>query len=82
MQITLNGENRIVPDGCTVVQLLEQLGLVGRRLAVELNQEILPASRHPLQRLASGDQVEVIQAIGGGQGDSNCVKTGGGRDGQ
>ncbi|MCG2634084.1 MAG: sulfur carrier protein ThiS [Gammaproteobacteria bacterium] len=66
MQITLNGDSKILDDDCSVLGLLEQLGLVGRRIAVEINLEILPASQHSLHRLSEGDRVEIIQAIGGG----------------
>ncbi|MAL97356.1 sulfur carrier protein ThiS [Hydrocarboniclastica marina] len=66
MNITVNGEVTHVPDNCSVDELIEQLCLSGRRLAVEVNQDIVPRSRHQSQRLAEGDVVEVVHAIGGG----------------
>lgn len=66
MQILLNGEPRELPDGLSVADLLERLELGGRRVAVELNLEIVPRSRHALTPLRDGDRLEVVHAIGGG----------------
>ncbi len=66
MQIILNGDPRTVADGATVASLIEQLDLAGKRLAVEVNEEVVPRSRHSECPLASGDQVEIVHAIGGG----------------
>ena len=66
MHIQLNGERYELPDGQSVADLLQRLELTGRRLAVELNQDIVPRSQHASTRLAEGDQVEVVHAIGGG----------------
>ena len=66
MQITVNGESRQVPAGATAAQLVELLGLTGRRLAMEVNGEILPRSRHANHALNPGDRVEIVQAEGGG----------------
>jgi sulfur carrier protein len=66
MQISLNGESKEIPEGCTAQQLIETLGLVGRRLAMEVNREIVPRSRFEQHRLQPGDQVEIVHAIGGG----------------
>ena len=66
MQISVNGESRQVPDGATAAQLVELLGLTGRRLAMEVNGEILPRSRHANHTLDPGDRVEIVQAVGGG----------------
>jgi len=66
MQVTVNGTPRTLAPGATVEQLLEQMGLVGRRLAVERNGEIVPRSRHPEVPLADGDRLEIVVAVGGG----------------
>lgn len=66
MHIQLNGEPLELPDGSTVEALLARLDLVGRRVAVELNLDIVPRSQHASQALSEGDQVEVVHAIGGG----------------
>ncbi|MDN5515212.1 MAG: sulfur carrier protein ThiS [Pseudomonas sp.] len=66
MRIQLNGEPFELPDYQSVANLLVRLDLTGRRVAVELNQDIVPRSQHDSTLLAEGDQVEVVHAIGGG----------------
>jgi len=66
MEIIVNGESRQVAEQYTVAQLLESMELVGRRLAVEINLEIVPRSTHAEHRLQPGDKVEIVHAIGGG----------------
>ncbi len=66
MEIIVNGEPRQVAEQYTVAQLIEDLELVGRRLAVEINLEIVPRSTHANHQLQPGDKVEIVHAIGGG----------------
>ncbi|GIZ12574.1 sulfur carrier protein ThiS [Pseudomonas sp. NCCP-436] len=66
MRILLNGEPFELPEQQTVAELLSRLDLAGRRVAVELNLDIVPRSQHASTQLAEGDQVEVVHAIGGG----------------
>ncbi|MDD1013948.1 sulfur carrier protein ThiS [Pseudomonas rubra] len=66
MRIQLNGEPFEVADGESVAALLNRLDLAGRRVAVELNLDIVPRSQHEATALSEGDQVEVVHAIGGG----------------
>jgi sulfur carrier protein len=66
MQIFLNGEPRDFPAPQSVASLLVAAGYALRRVAVEVNLEIVPKSRHAEHLLAAGDRVEIIQAIGGG----------------
>lgn len=66
MRIFLNGEEKTLAAPLTVTQLLHELGWAGRRVAVEINHEIVPRSRHGEHRLQSGDRVEVVRAVGGG----------------
>ncbi|MCW9057785.1 MAG: sulfur carrier protein ThiS [Gammaproteobacteria bacterium] len=66
MQITVNGESREIPDDLSAASLVENLGLGGKRLAMEVNQEILPRGRFEQHRFQPGDRVEIVQAIGGG----------------
>ena len=66
MEILLNGEARDVPEPTTVLALLEATGLVERRVAVEVNREIVPRSVHGERFLVEGDRVEIVHAIGGG----------------
>ena len=66
MRIQLNGEPFELPDGETVAALLARRELTGRRVAVELNLDIVPRWQHAQTVLKEGDQVEVVHAIGGG----------------
>jgi sulfur carrier protein len=66
MHITLNGSPRDCAPATTVTQLLEEAGYGQRRVAVEVNHEIVPRSLHASHTLAEGDQIEIVHAIGGG----------------
>lgn len=66
MHIQLNGERYELPEGQSVADLLQRLELTGRRLAVELNRDIVPRSQHATTILSEGDQIEIVHAIGGG----------------
>jgi sulfur carrier protein len=66
IEIQVNGEARRVPDGSAVTDLLADLGAAGKRVAVERNGEIVPRSQHAGTRLAAGDRIEVVIAVGGG----------------
>ena len=66
IRITLNGAPREFPAALTFAQLLQELALAGRRLAIERNGEIVPRSRFGESRLVDGDRVEVVIAVGGG----------------
>ena len=66
IRITLNGAPREFPAPLTFTQLLDELALAGRRLAVERNGEIVPRSRFAEASLADGERVEVVIAVGGG----------------
>ena len=66
MQIVLNGSPRDCAQGITVAQLLQEAGYGDRRVAVEVNREIVPRSLHIRYVLDEGDQVEIVHAIGGG----------------
>ncbi len=66
MHIQLNGEPFELPNGASVADLLVRLDAVGKRVAVELNLDIVPRSQHVSTVLRDGDQLEVVHAIGGG----------------
>jgi sulfur carrier protein len=66
MQIVLNGSPRDCAPDTSIARLLDDAGYGGRRVAVEVNRDIVPRSRHGEHRLADGDQVEIVHAIGGG----------------
>jgi sulfur carrier protein len=66
VEVFVNGEARDFPEGITVLQLLEKMALTGKRLAVEVNLEIVPRSTHASHILQPGDRIEIVHAIGGG----------------
>jgi len=66
VRVTLNGAPREFSAPLTFEQLLHELALAGRRLAVERNGEIVPRSSFANARLADGDRIEVVIAVGGG----------------
>jgi thiazole synthase len=66
MNLTINGEIRSLPELLTVADLLSRLGHHSRRVAVEVNLEVVPQSRHTDHRLADGDRVEIVTLVGGG----------------
>lgn len=66
MQIILNGQAHDCMPSTTVAALLAETGQGERKVAVEVNREIVPRSRHAQHVIQDGDQVEIVQAIGGG----------------
>ncbi|MEE2677742.1 MAG: sulfur carrier protein ThiS [Myxococcota bacterium] len=66
LDLLVNGEPRAVPAGCTVAGLVMQLGLAHNRVAVAVNRDVVPRSAFPAQTLATGDHVEILEAVGGG----------------
>ena len=66
INIFLNGEQTNLQPNMTVSDLLEKLGLQDKRLAVEINLDIIPRSEYQSTRLNQDDKVEIVQAIGGG----------------
>ncbi len=66
MQIYFNGEPRQVAEGTTVGQLLEQLDLQPRYVAVEVNLNLVPRQEHHQYVLSADDRLEVVTLVGGG----------------
>lgn len=66
MDIQLNGHPHALAEHSTLLSLLEQQGLAERRVAVEVNGEIVPRGRHAQLTLQAGDRVEIVHALGGG----------------
>ena len=73
MHIQLNGQPFELPDGATVADLLVRLDAAGKRVAVELNLDIVPRSQHDTRTLVEGDHVELVQAMGGGRWDTSSL---------
>jgi sulfur carrier protein len=64
--LIINGEPREFEAAMKVAQLVERLGLAGRKIALELNGEIVPRSQFGEQSVVDGDRVEIVVAVGGG----------------
>jgi len=66
IEIRLNGADVALESALTVAELLAARGFAGKKVAVELNGEIVPRSRHESVRLQAGDALEIVVAVGGG----------------
>ena len=66
MQIEVNGELRTLAQPTSLAELLEQAGLAQKRVAIEVNGEIVPRSLHAHRALKEGDRIEIVHALGGG----------------
>ena len=62
----LNGQEKILDSAATLAYLVQELGLDGKRIAIEVNREIVPRSQHGAFQLKDQDSIEVVNAIGGG----------------
>lgn len=66
IQVCVNGESLRFPDGASVAGLLERLEVANPRVAVERNREIVPRAAYASTRLLEGDELEVVELVGGG----------------
>lgn len=66
MTVTINGERRDIPDGLTVVALLDHLGMRSDRVAIECNRDILPRAQWKETLVRPNDSFEIVQFVGGG----------------
>ena len=66
MKIIVNGKERSLDTTMTIANLLEDMELADKRVAVEINLEVIPRSRYPQYQLQDNDRVEIVRAIGGG----------------
>jgi thiazole synthase len=76
IEIRLNGEAQQLPASLTVLQLLEHFGLPQERVAVERNRTIVPKARWESESVGSGDEVEVVHFVGGGEASETLVIAG------
>jgi thiazole synthase len=67
---TVNGETRTLPDCSTVAELLDRLGYDRRRVAVEINGEVVPAAQHGEQSVSTADRIEIVTLVGGGEAEA------------
>lgn len=64
--VTVNGEHREFDQPLLYTQLIDWLGLTGKRIAIERNGEIVPRSQYTARSIADGDKLEIVVAVGGG----------------
>ncbi len=66
MTISVNSKEQTLEPESTVQSLLQQLGFAEKRVAVEVNQELVVKSQWNDVRLKPGDKVEIVSFVGGG----------------
>jgi thiamine biosynthesis protein ThiS len=66
VRVIVNGESRDLESDCSVAQLLTDLRLTAGRVAVEINEEVVPRDSYRARQLATGDRVEIVHFVGGG----------------
>lgn len=66
MELHVNGQLRTVPPDRSIAELLADLGVTAKHVAVEVNQQLVPRSEHQSHRLAEGDRLEIVTLVGGG----------------
>lgn len=66
MQIQLNNEQRSIEQGTSIGQLVDQLDLKRKFVAVELNRELVPREQLDARLLSDGDELEIVTLVGGG----------------
>ncbi len=66
INVTINGETRQLSSSRTIAALIDEMGLTGKRIALERNGDIVPRSTFSTQQLSDGDRLEIVVAVGGG----------------
>jgi thiamine biosynthesis protein ThiS len=66
MQVTINGKTETLTDGITVAELLAQLNLQPIRVAIEVNEDLVPRKTFQETPIRDGDQIEIVTFVGGG----------------
>jgi sulfur carrier protein len=70
IHVTVNGEPRTITAGSSVVEMLQQLGADGQRVAVELNRSIVRKGEWAATLVEPGSQIEIVEFVGGGRARS------------
>ncbi|MEE9558259.1 MAG: sulfur carrier protein ThiS [Candidatus Brocadiales bacterium] len=66
MRLRVNGETETYPDGISVQELLDSLGISNRPVAVELNRKVIPRDKLGEKTLREDDSLEIVTFVGGG----------------
>ena len=67
IEVVVNGTSERIPVETSVREQLAHLGIGGARIAVAVNRRVVPRSTFETHRLAAGDRVEILEAVGGGR---------------
>jgi thiazole synthase len=66
IEININGQRKTLPQPLSIRELIASIRLEPRKVAVEVNREIVPHAQHAERRLRAGDAVEIVTLVGGG----------------
>jgi sulfur carrier protein len=66
MEIIVNDHPQQAAEGITIAELLRELKLSDKPVAVEVNLNLVPRPRHASHRLSAGDRLEIVTLVGGG----------------
>jgi thiamine biosynthesis protein ThiS len=66
MRVTVNGESRELDTAVSIAELLQTLHVPAARVAVEINEEVVPRDTYPRRRVSAGDRIEIVHFVGGG----------------
>ncbi len=66
IRVTVNSADRELPEATTIIAMLKQMQFDPRRVAVEVNRQVIPRIAHTEHRLTNGDQIEIVTLVGGG----------------
>jgi thiamine biosynthesis protein ThiS len=66
LSITLNGEAREIAGGATLADLVAELGLGGRKIAIAVGRDVVPRGSYAARVIRAGDRIEILEAVGGG----------------
>lgn len=62
----INGISKKIEFGTTISDLIKKLNITNKKIALEVNEEIIPRSQFDTRMLEDGDQIEIVTAVGGG----------------
>ena len=66
MQLTINGEKRVIKESKNLADLIKELDIKAPNFAMALNQQVVPRSKYDSTSIKENDKVEIVHAVGGG----------------
>ena len=64
--IYINGRKKLVNFDCSLLDILEEFNIKSSFIAIEVNKEVVPKSKYSTKKILKGDNIEILQMIGGG----------------